>query len=81
MGHIVERHDAIGIATGSAACPFFRNRFFVLTDASGLGLIRGIILSVRRPGLLGYDESTDPYSVPISAPSNRNLAREVTIAV
>jgi hypothetical protein len=69
MGHIVERHDANWHRDWDRRhVHFFRNRFFVFDDGFWFGSYPW--------DYYGYDESTDPYSVPMVSAVQADLARE-----
>ena len=83
MGHIVERHDANWHRDWDRRhVHFFRNRFFVFDDGFWFGCYPwDYYYPYYDQDYYGYDESTDPYSVPMVSAVQADLARKVTIAV
>ena len=78
MGHIVERHDANWHRDWDRRhVHFFRNRFFVFDDGFWFGSYPwDYYYPYYDQDYYGYDESTDPYSVPMVSAVQADLARE-----
>ena len=78
MSHIVERHDANWHRDWDRRhVHFFRNRFFVFDDGFWFGSYPWDYYDpYYDQDYYGYDESTDPYSVPMVSAVQSDLARE-----
>jgi hypothetical protein len=78
MGHIVERHDANWHRDWDRRhVHFFRNRFFVFDDGFWFGSYPwDYYYPYYDQDYYGYDESTDPYSVPMVSAVQSDLAKQ-----
>src|SRR6266496_3095003 len=78
MGRIVERHDANWHRDWDQRhSHFFRNRFFVFDDGLWFGFYPwDYYYPYYDQDYYGYDESADPYSVPMVGVVQSDLARE-----
>jgi Putative peptidoglycan binding domain len=78
MGHIVERHDANWHRDWDRRhVHFFHNRFFVFDDGFWFGSYPwDYYYPYYDQDYYGYDESTDPYSVPMVSAVQADLARK-----
>ena len=78
MGRVVERHDANWHRDWDRRhAHFFRNRFFVFDDGFWFGSYPwDYYYPYYDQDYYGYDESTDPYSVPMVSAVQADLARE-----
>jgi len=78
MGRIVERHDANWHRNWDRHHRhFFHNRFFVFNDGFWFGFYPwDYYYPYYDQDYYGYDESTDPYSVPMVGAVQSDLARE-----
>jgi hypothetical protein len=78
MGRSVERHDAIWHRDWDRHHGhFFHNRFFVFDDGFWFGLDPwDYYYPYDDQYYYGYDESTDPYSVPMVSAVQSDLSRE-----
>ena len=78
MGHIVERHDANWHRDWDRRhVHFFHNRFFVFDDGFWFGSYPwDYYYPYYDQDYYGYDDSTDPYSVPMVSAVQSDLARQ-----